>query len=173
MCCCFMRSSHNAATAAARRPSDLQYSRDLFEVQFRPREARSGSSPIMVPSTPQPLPSYSQAILIAHPCYVQKQWPLLHSIGTCLAKMAISMAGLPFTPSPLLVLSSTPSSLLVLPLTASPLLTKSLFHQPLSSNIAVCCYGWKTSSTSYRPQRTPALDRSYPLRGHPCEIGAF
>jgi hypothetical protein len=44
-------------------------------------------------------------------------------------------------------------------------------HQLLSPDITVPFYhGWQTSPTSYRPQRTPALDRSYPLRGNPCEI---
>jgi hypothetical protein len=35
LCCCFVRPSHTAANAVARRPNRLDYSRDLIWVHFR------------------------------------------------------------------------------------------------------------------------------------------
>jgi hypothetical protein len=73
---------------------------------------------------------------------------------------------LPLPPPKATTINSVAASFPLLPISRkfSP-------RQLLSPDITVPFYHcWQTSLTSYRPQRTPALDRSYPLRGKPCEI---
>jgi hypothetical protein len=158
-------------------------SRYLISVPLSVLERPLSGSSIIVPSTLQSLRPCTPAIPVTRHGYLQNQQPLLHSIETFNARMA------PFPdrpPLPFLVAFPRPhpfslpplkrprSSRLPLLSPVLPMTRKFSPHQLLSPDITVLFHrGWETSFTSYRPQRTPALARPYPLQGNPCKIEAF